>query len=117
MKKRLDEEIQHAEDHNLDEPARWCEKAQALLSLKASISPNTKASTPLAKGALQVPNISISYIEYICSPSAIEISHSRKSAQLSLLVKEYIGQTDGKIQTARTVDIEYRNRAQRATER
>ncbi|KAH8747975.1 hypothetical protein F5883DRAFT_583251 [Diaporthe sp. PMI_573] len=112
LKARLDLAIQRLEG---DDPSSI--QAQSLRSIKAAIIPLVEAHTVLPSGTEKVPDVSFSYRGSRYPPLVIEVGHSQKSEELPALAREYIGDTGGDICTAITIDLGYRNRAQRTYER
>lgn len=106
LHRRLDQAIQDEE----------CE-ADTLRSIKQLVSLNIEAEIKLPTGATKVPDVSFFHQGQTYPPLVVEIGSSQKSAELPRLARDYIGQTEGKIQTVITVHIGYDNPPKRSEKR
>ncbi|KAL2274241.1 hypothetical protein FJTKL_03553 [Diaporthe vaccinii] len=105
--RRLDQAIDDDEGYNAD----------ALRLIKSKITSNIEAPVKLPTGTKKVPDVAFFHEGYIYPPLVIEIGSSQKSTELPILARDYIGQTEGKIQTVITVHIGYERPLQRSEKR
>lgn len=105
--RRLDQAIDEDEDYDAD----------ALRSIKSNVTSNIEAPVELLTGTEKVPDVAFFHEGYTYPPLVIEIGSSQKSKELPILARDYIGQTEGKIQTVITVHIGYETPAQRSETR
>lgn len=90
---------------------------EALRSIQAAINPVIEVPIKLPDSAEKRPDIAFYYGDYAFPPLVVEVGHSQKSEDLPALARKYIESTDGDISTALMVDLGYRNRVERTTQR
>ncbi|KAH8743243.1 hypothetical protein F5883DRAFT_48441 [Diaporthe sp. PMI_573] len=77
-------------------------EADTLRPIKQLVSLNIEAEIKLPTGATKVPDVFFFHKGQTYPPLVVEIGSSQKSADLPRLARDYIGQTEGKIQTVIT---------------